>query len=243
MCLVKFSSRNIYNQAGDTEFMTVSSNKGDSWCSLQLFTKLSERKIQRYMQLNRSFSRPQWFLIISSLRHVVGIKKKKLFYFWTNECKRMLWKFFYLTLGKHAIGCGAGVLEFYNRTRKHFDRFPSVRSWVLSRQNMKNNSFFLYHSQVEDAIEQLRSQLTKMIAQHRLLRSRNTELEDKMNSIRDDLNENNRLKALSYSANATLFKKLRQEKRKSSILEKQLCEEQTKNRILREVRDFWSPHF
>ncbi|OXU25765.1 hypothetical protein TSAR_016267 [Trichomalopsis sarcophagae] len=90
------------------------------------------------------------------------------------------------------------------------------------------------HEQVEDAIEQLRSQLSKMIAQHRLLKSRNAELEEKLNAMQDIYNENKRLKSLSYSANASLFRRLRQERRKANHLQKQLCQEQSRQRALSE---------
>ncbi|XP_058793598.1 major antigen-like [Phymastichus coffea] len=86
--------------------------------------------------------------------------------------------------------------------------------------------------QVEDAIEQLRSQLTKMLAQHKLLKNRNSVLEEKLNDMQDVCEKNKRLKSLSYSANASLFRRLRQERRKNNDLHKQLCQEQNRHRIL-----------
>ncbi|XP_011499726.1 PREDICTED: spindle pole body protein pcp1-like [Ceratosolen solmsi marchali] len=86
--------------------------------------------------------------------------------------------------------------------------------------------------QVEDAIEKLRSQLTKMIVQYKLLKSRNVELEEKLNAVQAIYNENKRLKSLSYSANASLFRRLRQEKKKTNDLEIQLYQERNKQRVL-----------
>lgn len=83
-------------------------------------------------------------------------------------------------------------------------------------------------SQIEDAIFQLRLQLTKMIAQYKLLKSKNVEAEEKLNSMQDVINENKRLKTLSYEANTTLIRKLRQEKRKVKCLENKLLGFQTK---------------
>ncbi|XP_033304334.1 spindle pole body component 110-like isoform X2 [Bombus vosnesenskii] len=77
-------------------------------------------------------------------------------------------------------------------------------------------------SQIEDAIFQLRLQLTKMIAQYKLLKSKNIEAEEKLNSMQDVINENKRLKTLSYEANTALIRKLRQEKRKVKSLENKL---------------------
>lgn len=77
-------------------------------------------------------------------------------------------------------------------------------------------------SQIEDAIFQLRLQLTKMIAQYKLLKSKNIEAEEKLNSMQDIINENKRLKTLSYEANTALIRKLRQEKRKIKCLENKL---------------------
>lgn len=77
-------------------------------------------------------------------------------------------------------------------------------------------------SQIEDAIFQLRLQLTKMIAQYKLLKSKNIEAEQKLNSMQDIINENKRLKTLSYEANTALIRKLRQEKRKIKCLENKL---------------------
>ncbi|XP_053979174.1 cingulin-like protein 1 [Hylaeus volcanicus] len=83
-------------------------------------------------------------------------------------------------------------------------------------------------SQIEDAIFQLRLQLTKMIAQYKLLKSKNIEAEEKLNSMQDVINENKRLKTLSYEANSALIKRLRQEKRRVKSLENKLCGIQAK---------------
>ncbi|XP_014221558.1 early endosome antigen 1-like [Trichogramma pretiosum] len=72
--------------------------------------------------------------------------------------------------------------------------------------------------QVQGAIEQLQAQLTKMIAQHRLLRSRNADLEHKLTRLQGACDDSRRLRSLSYSANASLFKRLRQERRRASAL-------------------------
>ncbi|KZC08573.1 PREDICTED: spindle pole body component 110-like [Dufourea novaeangliae] len=77
-------------------------------------------------------------------------------------------------------------------------------------------------SQIEDAIFQVRFQLTKMITQYKLLKSKNVDAEVKLNSMQDVIEENKRLKALSYEANSALIRKLRQEKRKVKSLENKL---------------------
>lgn len=86
-------------------------------------------------------------------------------------------------------------------------------------------------SQIEDAIFQLRLQLTKMIAQYKLLKSKNIEAEEKLNSMQDIINENKRLKTLSYEANTALIRKLRQEKRKIKCLENKLYGIQIKGHL------------
>ncbi|XP_031835097.2 uncharacterized protein LOC116428095 isoform X1 [Nomia melanderi] len=86
-------------------------------------------------------------------------------------------------------------------------------------------------SQIEDAIFQLRLQLTKMIAQYKLLKSKNIEAEEKLNSMQDVINENKRLKSLSYEANCALIRKLRQEKRKFKNLENKLYGVEMKERL------------
>lgn len=86
-------------------------------------------------------------------------------------------------------------------------------------------------SQIEDAIFQLRLQLTKMIAQYKLLKSKNIEAEEKLNSMQDIINENKRLKTLSYEANTALIRKLRQEKRKIKFLENKLHGIQIKGQL------------
>lgn len=78
-------------------------------------------------------------------------------------------------------------------------------------------------SQIEDAIFQLQIQLTKMITHYKVLKSKNMEAEKKIKSMQDTINENKRLKTLSYKANSTLIRKLRQEKHKVKCLEKKLC--------------------
>ncbi|XP_071859952.1 uncharacterized protein isoform X3 [Bombus fervidus] len=87
-------------------------------------------------------------------------------------------------------------------------------------------------SQIEDAIFQLRLQLTKMIAQYKLLKSKNIEAEEKLNSMQDVINENKRLKTLSYEANTALIRKLRQEKRKVKSLENKLHGIQIKGHLI-----------
>ena len=82
-------------------------------------------------------------------------------------------------------------------------------------------------SQIEDAIFQLQVQLSKMITQYKFLKSKNTEAEDKLNSMQDIMNENKRLKTLSYGANCAIIRKLRQEKRKVKCLENKLYGMQT----------------
>ncbi|XP_078039936.1 uncharacterized protein LOC144471601 [Augochlora pura] len=86
-------------------------------------------------------------------------------------------------------------------------------------------------SQIEDAIFQLRLQLTKMIAQYKLLKSKNIEAEEKLNSMQDVINENKRLKTLSYEANTALIRKLRQEKRKFKNLENKIYGVEVKERL------------
>ncbi|CAK9796046.1 hypothetical protein ANTQUA_LOCUS598 [Anthophora quadrimaculata] len=86
-------------------------------------------------------------------------------------------------------------------------------------------------SQIEDAIFQLRLQLTKMIAQYKLLKTKNVEVEDKLNSMEDIINENKRLKTLSYEVNTALIKKLRREKQKVRSLEHKLHDVQAMGHI------------
>ncbi|XP_076625142.1 uncharacterized protein LOC143343788 [Colletes latitarsis] len=83
-------------------------------------------------------------------------------------------------------------------------------------------------SQIEDATFQLRSQLTKMIAQYKLLKSKNVEIEKKLNSMQDTISENKRSKTLSHEANSALIKKLQLEKCKVKSLENKLCSIQAK---------------
>ncbi|XP_012064387.1 PREDICTED: early endosome antigen 1-like [Atta cephalotes] len=86
-------------------------------------------------------------------------------------------------------------------------------------------------SQVEDAISYLRLQLTKMIAQYKLLKSKNAESEEKLNIMQDLVNENKRLKTLSYKANSALLKKLREEKAKMKNLERKFYYKQTNDQL------------
>lgn len=86
-------------------------------------------------------------------------------------------------------------------------------------------------SQIEDAIFQLRVQLTKMLAQYKLLKTKNTESEDKLMQMQDLIIENKRLKTLSYEANSALIRRLRQEKWKVKILENKLYREQVKGKL------------
>lgn len=62
-------------------------------------------------------------------------------------------------------------------------------------------------NQLQQAIVQLRFQLTKMIVQHKFLKSKNSTLE-KLTSMREVQNENKRLKSFLLTANGCLFKKL-----------------------------------
>ncbi|XP_012540960.2 nuclear mitotic apparatus protein 1 [Monomorium pharaonis] len=86
-------------------------------------------------------------------------------------------------------------------------------------------------SQVEDAISHLRLQLTKMIAQYKLLKSKNAESEEKLCAMQDLANENKRLKTLSYKANSALLKKLREEKAKLKNLEQKVYCKQTNDQL------------
>lgn len=86
-------------------------------------------------------------------------------------------------------------------------------------------------NQVEDAIFQLRIQLTKMIAQYKLLKAKNTESEEKFNSMQNLVNENKRLKILSYKANSALLKKFKEEKYKIRDLEQKLYGKQVNNKL------------
>lgn len=86
-------------------------------------------------------------------------------------------------------------------------------------------------SQVENAISHLRIQLTKMIAQYKLLKSKNAESEEKLTNMQDLANENKRLKTLAHKANSTLLKKLREEKSKIKTLEKKLHCKQMNNQF------------
>lgn len=86
-------------------------------------------------------------------------------------------------------------------------------------------------NQVEDAISHLRLQLTKMIAQYKLLKSKNAESEEKLTTMQDLANENKRLKTLSYKANSTLLKKLKQEKAKIKNLEQKVYCKQTNDQL------------
>ena len=83
-------------------------------------------------------------------------------------------------------------------------------SLMASRQNQ---------SQVEEAINQLQTQLSKMIAQFKVVKTRNSELEEKLTSMQGALEESKRLKLLSFNANSSLLKKLKKEKRKVKRLE------------------------
>ncbi|XP_015603079.1 coiled-coil domain-containing protein 157-like [Cephus cinctus] len=85
--------------------------------------------------------------------------------------------------------------------------------------------------QVEQAIIQLRSQLNKMLAQHKLLKTRNSELELELTAMQEIKNENKRLKSLSFAANSSLFKKLREAKHKAKSLENQLRRERMKHQL------------
>ncbi|XP_011863289.1 PREDICTED: CAP-Gly domain-containing linker protein 1-like [Vollenhovia emeryi] len=86
-------------------------------------------------------------------------------------------------------------------------------------------------SQVEDAIAHLRLQLTKMIAQYKLLKAKNAESEEKLSAMQDLANENKRFKTLSYKANSALLKKLREEKAKIKNLERKIYCKQTNGQL------------
>lgn len=86
-------------------------------------------------------------------------------------------------------------------------------------------------SQVEDAISHLRLQLTRMIAQYKLLKSKNAESEEKLSTMQDLTNENKRLKTLSYKANSALLKKLREEKAKMRNLERKIYYKLTNDQL------------
>ncbi|KAL6429541.1 hypothetical protein ACFW04_007471 [Cataglyphis niger] len=77
-------------------------------------------------------------------------------------------------------------------------------------------------NQVKDAISHLRIQLTKMIAQYKLLRSKNAESEEKLSNMQDLVSENKRLRTLSHKTNSALLKKLREEKTKIKTIEQKL---------------------
>ncbi|KAL0115520.1 hypothetical protein PUN28_010799 [Cardiocondyla obscurior] len=98
-------------------------------------------------------------------------------------------------------------------------------------------------NQVEDAISHLRLQLTKMIAQYKALKSKNMEYDEKLSTMQDLTDENKRLKTLSYKANSTLLKKLREEKAKIKSLEqkfycKQINDQFTKNKTDHSVQKY-----
>lgn len=94
-------------------------------------------------------------------------------------------------------------------------------SLLTSRQNQR---------QVEEAIFQLQTQLSKMIAQFKVLKTRNSDLEEKVTSMQGALEESKRLKLLSFNANSSLLKKLKKEKRKVQRLESLICQKDDKQR-------------
>ncbi|XP_015110146.1 girdin [Diachasma alloeum] len=87
--------------------------------------------------------------------------------------------------------------------------------------------------EVEEGIVQLRLQLTKMIAQHKALKSRNLVTERRlgkeMGRVREMEKENRRLKARSVAVNNSLVRKIREEKRRCKVLEGVLREERAKS--------------
>ncbi|CAL7947197.1 unnamed protein product [Xylocopa violacea] len=95
----------------------------------------------------------------------------------------------------------------------------------------RNQATDAEQSQIENAIFQLRLQLTKMIAQYKLLKSKNAEAEEKLNSMQDVISENKHLKTLLCDTNTTLIRKLRQEKRKVKSLESKLHNIQLKGHL------------
>lgn len=68
--------------------------------------------------------------------------------------------------------------------------------------------------QVESAISELQIQLSKMITQYKLIKTRNSDLEEKVTLMQEALNESKRLKLLSFNANSSLLKKLKKEKQR-----------------------------
>ncbi|XP_012277846.1 uncharacterized protein LOC105698298 isoform X2 [Orussus abietinus] len=110
------------------------------------------------------------------------------------------------------------LMETLKQTRvevRHLrDEKQKLQITLLSAKQERN--------QVEEAIVLLRSRLSKMITQYKTLKKRNAEVEDKLNSMEELKNENKRLKTLSFAANASLFKKLREAKCKNRKLENQL---------------------
>ncbi|XP_063972095.1 girdin-like [Diachasmimorpha longicaudata] len=85
--------------------------------------------------------------------------------------------------------------------------------------------------EVEEGIVQLRLQLTRMIAQHKAVKSRNSETERKLGKLREVEKENKRLKARSAVVHHSLVKKINDEKRRCDMLEGVLREERAKSII------------
>ena len=73
-----------------------------------------------------------------------------------------------------------------------------------------------------------------MIAQHKLLKNRNIDLEEKLSCMQDVYEENRKLKSLSYSAKTSLFRRLREERKRACGLQKLLHQEQ-KRRVSEEA--------
>lgn len=91
------------------------------------------------------------------------------------------------------------------------------------------------HGQVEQAIIQLKSQLNKMIAQYKLIKTRNTELESKIVLLQKIENEYKILRSRSFEANSSLLKKLREAKRKIKSLERQIGKEDSRKQLFQAV--------
>ncbi|XP_033226472.1 plasminogen-binding group A streptococcal M-like protein PAM [Belonocnema kinseyi] len=94
-------------------------------------------------------------------------------------------------------------------------------SLMTSRQNQR---------QVEEAISQLQTQLAKMISQFKVVKARNSDLEEKVTLMQGALEESKRLKLLSFNANSSLLKKLKKEKRKVQRLENLISQNDDKRK-------------
>ena len=127
-------------------------------------------------------------------------------------------------------GCETEKKELINSLRESQFEVQKLRSeneaaqfaLMTSRQNQ---------SQVEEAISQLQSQLVKMISQYKLIKTRNSDLEERVAFMQGALEESKRLKLRSFNANNCLLKKLKKEKRRVQKLEGLICQENDKQPI------------